>query len=989
MRRKSLTTGLAFITFLARAYAQAGASAPDSAAPRFEKDVLPIFTQYCFTCHGKTSPKLGLDLRTAASTMIGSHNGPIVVKGSPERSLLWQKLSTGAMPPEAFLVKLPDEHAQTIRKWIAGGALSDNPHAAGKDRSEQQAFFDKQVLPIFNAKCVQCHGKAQTAGLDLRTIPALLKGSRSGPVVHEGFSERSILIRNVSSGAMPPRGAGEPLTESDIRTLRQWIDKGNFADAAPPEAQRSDRPFTKAEAPDITSKDREFWSFRKPVAAPAPKVKAGARVRTPIDAFALAKLEGKGLTFSPDAPNLTLLRRAYLDLTGLPPTPEEARTFAEDTKPGAYERLIDRLLASPRYGERWGRHWLDAAGYTDTTGKDFDPKKAELSEGIWRYRDYVIKATNEDKPWNRFLTEQIAGDELIDWRSAAAYTPETVELLAATGFLRTELDNTGTDLTNLPVDRYEALFKLVEQVSSSTIGLSVGCARCHTHKYDPIPQRDYYRFLAVFTSAYNPANWLPPEKRHLYTVSQTEQKEIERHNAEIDKSLSELKKQLSSVTQPYERRLLDEKLKAIPAEIRDDTRTAIETPPAKQDDVQKFLVKKFGTLLKVSDTEWRKSLNEADRSTVAKIEEKIRVWNGYLRPLEKIQALWDVGAPPPIRLLQRGSAESPGPKVEPGFLTVLSQPGKPDAIPSDAVKGKTSGTRLAFAKWLTSRDHPLTSRVIVNRVWQHHFGRGIVETSDNFGKMGSPPSHPELLDWLAVDFMEHGWSAKRLHKAIMTSTVYRQSSRQPPSETAPETAPSAKAKSIDPENRLLWRMNLRRIEAEALRDSMIAVAGKLDTTMGGPPVEVRNQPDGLQTAEEYRRSVYLLARRTYPLTFLSVFDYPIIDTNCARRVPSATPLQSLTLMNDEFVVALAGHIAKRVNETTGEAVPPARKIEAAYVLTLARKPSPPEIDLSEAHLKKQQELHARANIAERDARERALASLAQALLASNEFLYVE
>ncbi len=964
--QKSAAAGLALVSFVLRAHAQT-----DAGAPVFEKDILPIFTQYCFTCHGKTSPKLGLDLRTASSTMKGSHNGPIVVKGSPDQSLLWQKLSTGAMPPEAYLVKLPEEHAQTIRRWIAAGALSSNSHETARDQSAQQASFEKQVLPIFNAKCVSCHGQAKTAGLDLRTIPSLLRGSTSGPVVREGSSEKSILVRKVSSRNMPPAGAGDPLNEAEIQTLRQWIDTGSFADAVPPESHVVDRPFTSAEAPEITPKDREFWSFRKPIAIPPPKVKTAARVRTPIDAFALARLEAKGLTFSPDAPNLTLMRRAYFDLTGLPPTPEEAREFSSDAKPGAYERLIDRLLASPRYGERWGRHWLDAAGYVDTTGKDFDPKKAALSEGIWRYRDYVIKATNSDKPWDRFLTEQIAGDELIDWRSAVSYTPEIVELLAATGFLRTELDNTGTDLTNLPVDRYEALFKLVEQVSSSTMGLTVGCARCHTHKYDPIPQRDYYRFLALFTAAYNPSNWLPPEKRHLYTVSENERKEIDRHNADIDKSVTELKNQLSAVTQPYEKRLIDEKLKAIPIEIRDDTRAAIETPPAKQDDVQKFLAKRFAAALKVSDAEWRKLLNEADRSAVAKIEEKIRVWNGYRRPLEKIQALFNVGPMPSIRLLQRGSAESPGPKVEPGFPTVLSEPGKPDS----------PGTRLTFAKWLTSREHPLTARVIVNRIWQHHFGRGIVETPDNFGKMGSPPSHPELLDWLAVDFMDHGWSAKRLHKAIMTSTVYRQSSRQPRTLREPE--------SLDAENRLLWRMNLRRVEAEVLRDSMISAAGKLDTTMGGPPVVVSNRPDGLQTAAEYRRSLYLLARRTYPLTFLSVFDYPIIDTNCARRVPSATPLQSLTLMNDEFVVASADHIAKRVNEITGATAPDAKRIETAYMLTLSRQPLQAEIELGEAHLKKQRKVYATANVADSDANDRALASLAQALLGSNEFLYVD
>ncbi len=966
------------------------AFAQDAGSPRFEKDILPIFTEYCFTCHGKSTPKLGLDVRTAVSALNGSQNGPVIVKGSPEQSLLWQKVSTRAMPPEVFGQKLPDAHIETIRRWIAGGALSDKPAAGtSKEVAEQTAFFDKQILPVFTAKCVQCHGSGQPmAGLDLRTLPALLKGSKNGPVVNEGFSEKSVLVRQVTSKVMPPAGAGAPLGETEIGTLRQWIDKGHFADAVAETKQ--ERAFSKAEAPDITEENRQFWSFRKVVAAPVPKPKSASRVRSPIDAFVLAKLEAKGLSLSPDAPNLTLLRRAYFDLTGLPPTPEEIRAFTEDAKPGAYERLLDRLLASPHYGERWGRHWLDAAGYVDTTGKDFDPVKAELAQGIWRYRDYVIKATNEDKPWDRFLTEQIAGDELIDWRSAKSYTPEMLELLTATGYMQNVLDITDEDITNLPVERYEALFKLVEKVSSSTLGLTVQCARCHTHKFDPIPQRDYYRFLALFTAAYNPTNWLQPKKRNLYTVTKTEQEEIERHNAEIDRSTKDLKKQLAAVRRPYEERLLNEKLKALPETIREETRAALDTPKEKRDEVQKFLFQKFEPMLRVPDAEVRKSLNDADRASIEKLEGQIRTWEGYRRKLEKLQALWDLGPAPNIRLLQRGSAESPGPKVEPGFLTVLSPPAKSDAVRPAVAQGKTSGLRLAFAQWLTSRDHPLTARVIVNRMWQHHFGKGIVETPDNFGKMGARPTNPELLDWLAADFMEHGWSAKRLHKLIMMSTVYRQSSRQPEEERV------AKAKAVDPDNLLLWRMNLRRLEAESLRDAMIATSGKLNATMGGPPVMTKTRPDGLQTVSDkeppnsqYRRSLYLLARRTYPLTFLSVFDYPIIDANCTRRIPSATPLQSLTMLNDEFVVASAGYLAERVNQMSGESAPIAKKIEAAYSLTLSRRPTSAELALSEEYLKKQEDLHLRANLAPPEAHQRALAGFGQMLLNTNEFMYVE
>ena len=415
-------------------------------------------------------------------------------------------------------------------------------------------------------------------------------------------------------------------------------------------------------------------------------------MRTPIDAFVLAKLESKGLAFSPDASELALMRRAFFDLTGLPPSPEEIRAFQEDNKPGRYERLLDRLLASPRYGERWARQWLDVVGYIDTDGKDFEPVKPVIFNGMWRYRDYVIKATNEDKPWNRFLVEQIAGDELVDWRSAKKYTPEMVELLTATGYMRNILDITEEDISNLPVERYEALFKLVEKVSTSTLGLTVQCARCHTHKFDPIPQRDYYRFLSLFTSSYNPADWLQPQKRNLYTVSKTDQEEIERHNTEIDHAVEPLKKQLAAVRHPYEERLLEQKLKALPESIRDDVRAAMDTPKEKQDDVQKYLVKKFTPALKIADTDIEKILNEADKATVAKLEDQIHVWNGYRRKLEKVQALWDVGSVPTIRLLQRGSAESPGPKVTPGFLTVLCASGQCDAVAAGCGARQDRGT---------------------------------------------------------------------------------------------------------------------------------------------------------------------------------------------------------------------------------------------------------------------------------------------------------
>jgi len=865
------------------------------AAPRYEKDVLPIFTKYCFTCHGQSSPKLGLDLRTAAGALRGSHNGPVIVKGKPEESLLWTKVSKREMPPAVYGQKVPDADLEVIKQWIEADAPFDAPVKA-----------NAAVPAVMLARCGNCHGeKAAAAGLRLHTVADVLKGSANGPVIVEGFSDRSLLVRRISNHTMPPKGAGEPLTDAELSAIREWIDRGDFSEINT--SNTLDRPFTAAEAPPITAEQRKFWAFQKPVARAIPPVKNTARARTAIDRWVLAKLEPKGLGFRPDVSNEKLMRRAYLDLTGLPPTPAEIDDFAKDPN---YEKLIDKLLASPRYGERWARQWLDAAGYVDTTGKDFLAQKAEYAEGMWRYRDYVIKAVNEDKPWDRFLTEQIAGDELVDWRNAKEHTPEINELLAATGYLRTILDITHEDISNLPVERYEALFKLVEKVGSSTVGLTVNCARCHTHKFDPIPQRDYYRFLALFTTAYNPTDWIQPQNHHLHIIPKAQNDAIEE-------------------------RMLEEQLKAVPEPIRADLKKALKTPADTRDAIQKYLFSKFnGPFQKEyeKDPEFPK--------------------------LGKIQALWDVGKPPAIRLLQRGSADAPGPRVTPGFLSILSKPDATDAVKPAATVGDTSGTRLAFAEWLTNPDHPLTARVIVNRIWQGHFGTGIVATPDNFGTTGARPSNQELLDYLAVEFVKNGWSAKKLHREIMLSTVYRQSSQQ-----------DELGNKVDPDNQLLWRMNLRRLEAEVLRDSVIAAAGKLDTTAGGPPIQLEMRPDGLQIVStkepenaKWRRSIYLTHRRTYPMSFLGVFDYPIIDTNCARRVPSATPLQSLTMLNDDFVWQAAEALAKRAEGN----------IDAAYLMTLSRKPTAEEKQIAESFLEKMP-----------------FRSFAQVLLSSNEFLYID
>ena len=930
------------------------------AQPRFERDVLPIFTAHCFSCHGGTA-MAGLDLRTAASALRGSHEGLVLVKGSSEKSLLYEKVSKKLMPPDAFNLHLNAAQIATIKQWIDGGALSDEADAHAVRWAEQTKAFDAGPKAILAAKCAPCHlNDKPAAGLDLRTLASAVRGSANGPVIEEGVADKSILIRQIERGVMPPKGSAR-LTADEIRALRRWIDTSRFG-AREAVAERTQ--FTGAEAPPITAEQKQWWSFQKPLKRPAPAVRAKDRVRTPIDAFILAKLEAKSLSLSPEAAPATLMRRAYYDLLGMPPTPKEVEEFAADTKPGAYERLIDKLLASKHYGERWGRHWLDSAGYVDAAGFDNCFPVVELHDGVWRYRDYVVNAFNNDKPYDRFLTEQLAGDELFDWRKASKYTPEMIEALTATGYLRSVYDRTDADIVNLIGERWDVVVNLMEKVSTNLMGLTVGCARCHTHRYDPIPQRDYYRMAAIFTPAFNPMKWTQPKHRFLPDVAKPEQEAIEKHNHEIDEQMKRVERERTKLRALYREKLLDTKLAALPEAFRADAREAVGVAAEKRTEVQKYLVGKFGRALAVGDDELKKTLSKDDEAADSKLGTQIDTLKSFRKNFEKIAALWDVGLAPNTRLLQRGQIESPGPRVTAGVPLVLSE----SFSPARDAAGETTGNRLAFARFLTSRDNPLTARVMVNRVWQQHFGRGIVETPENFGKMGALPTHPELLDWLSVEFMDQGWSLKKLHRLILTSSVYRQSSR------GGSNAP-------DPENKLLSRMNLIRLDAEAVRDGVLAASGKLDLRIGGKPVMLKTRTDGLQDLvdDKHRRSIYIMSRRNHPFQFLQVFDFPSIQVNCNRRARSATPLQSLAMLNDDVLVAAARDLAARVK---GD-------VPMAYKIALSRLPAANELQEAAAFVDKQTSIHTFANVPAEKARERAFEALCHALLASNEFLYVD
>jgi hypothetical protein len=711
-----------------------------------------------------------------------------------------------------------------------------------------------------------------------------------------------------------------------------------------------------------------------------PKVADPSRVRNPIDAFVLAGLEAADLGLSPEADKITLIRRATFDLWGLPPTPEEVDAFLADAAPDAYERLIDRLLESPRYGERWARHWLDLAGYADSEGI---LAADHVRSASWRYRDWVIRAFNADMPYDRFLRDQIAGDELADYWSIyetrETLPPEVVESLVATGFLRCASDTSRPDFVNIKNAQgyyYQTLEDTVKIVASSTLGLTLECAKCHSHKYDPITQAEYYQVQAVFMSGYRPAQWIAQVERRRFEATAAQEARAKAHNAELDAAIARHQAAIQMLKASFGDRRFEEGLARLPDVIRDDVRAALKTDAAMRNEVQRYLVSKFAAELQPNpETLATLMAKEAprERDLIAALEQSIATKEGSRQSFPEIRAFYDLPGEPKTPILQRGDYLHPGPEVAPGALPALATP-RPFRWTPPAEDAPTSGRRRAFAEWLTHPGHPLTPRVLVNRLWLHHFGEGIVATPDNFGLKGAAPSHPELLDWLADEFIARGWSIKAMHRRMMTSSAYRQSSRNAPEE-------HARALAVDPDDRLLWRQRIRRLEAEALRDSVLDVAGTLDPAMGGPPVEMVAQPDGEVVAPSgpggLRRSIYLQVRRSQPLTLLQVFDQPVMETNCTRRPVSTISSQALSLLNSEFLIQQAERFAERAIRES-----PQDPAGHAVRLAFGRPATDAERALLRNYLAEQGERQGRGLQA-------ALADVCQMLLSGNEFAYVD
>lgn len=832
------------------------------------------------------------------------------------------------------------------------------------------ALFNESVRPIFEARCMNCHdGSSHKGGLDLSTRAALLKGGETGPMILAGDPDKSLLLKLVRYEAEPhmPHKA-ERLPEGEIAKLAEWVKLGA------PVPENLSPPKEKKELA-VTEADRAFWAFT-PLGAPAPPaVKDAAWVKNPIDNFILAKLEEQGLSPAPAADKRVLIRRAYFDLLGLPPAPEEVEAFVNDPAPDAWEKLIDKLLASPHYGERWGRHWLDLARYADSDGYEFDKERPNA----FPYRDFVIRALNSDMPFDQFVRWQLAGDE---------YAPDNAEALAATGFLAA-----GPIIDNqvLEQNRYDELDDILSTTCSAFLAMNVGCARCHDHKYDPIPTRDYYRFLSAFgTTARKESVLGTREEAQKYTTIL----------AAWETGMKARKSALEAYINQLRAPLRDGKIRALAIPDADKDLLLARADPGNAR--QRELLVSNDAAIKVTDEEVRKSLNP----------EQTAQWDEYARALQEAEKK-KPAAPPLVYnitdaqrdpresfLLARGNVAAKKEPVQLGFLSVL--PGSGDAAfdakllrPADA---PTTYTRTAVAEWIVNVDKGagrLSLRVLANRLWHYHFGAGIVRTPNDFGRQGDRPTHPELLDWLAGQLQHEGWRLKPVHKLIMMSNAYQMGT----------AFDEAKAK-VDPENHLWWHRRPARMEAEILRDAVLSVSGCFNPLMYGPGIYPAVPEDAIKTGstakwplgvvdgpETWRRSIYIAIRRSARFPLFDAFDAPDTVISSGKRLATVTPTQGLELMNSPFINEQARHFAERVRAEAWQSRE--AMVRRAYALAVGRTPQAEELERALRFLQEQSERYPApkdqtgAIIPGNDPFQKALVDYCQIVLSLNEFAYVE
>jgi len=844
--------------------------------------------------------------------------------------------------------------------------------------------YESDVRPILKTHCFHCHGEGGEleAGLDLRLRRLIAKGGESGAAIVAGSPQKSLLLQRLHDGDMPPSDVKLRPTASEIATIEKWIASG--AAASQPEPDDLDPNNY------ITAAERSFWSFQ-PVRSPAvPIVQDTSRVRTPVDSFITAKLQESGLTLSADASAEAIVRRVYFDLTGLPPAPAEVDAYVNDKSPGAYERLLDRALASPRYGERWGRHWLDVAGYADSEGYTADDS---IRPYAWKYRDYVINAFNTDKPYNDFVIEQLAGDELVT-QPFTELPHSDVQKLTATGFLRMAPDGTGSRGVEQNVARNDVVARTLEIVSTSLLGLTVACAQCHNHRYDPILQEDYYAMRAIFEPSLNPNKWLPPARRRVSLFTAADREKAAAIEARAKKVLDERnRKQNEFIEATVQRELA--KLKE---SIRGPVLAARNTEAKKRTAAQKKLLKEHPSINVTSGSLYLYDKKAADE--LKKYVAQAKAIRAAKPKQEFIRAVWETpGTKLPVtRLFHRGDHEQPKQQVPPRELTVLSA-GTPVVFSSAEKESATSGRRLSYARWLTRGEHPLLARVMVNRIWLNHFGRGLVTSPGDFGSLGVAPTHPALLDYLASEFVRNGWSIKKMHRLIMTSTAYRQSSQR-----------NQQGDTADSTNSLYWRMPVRRLDAESLRDAVLQISGELNNKTSGPAVPVmadragrfvvgienlnagRPGPVIKMQGEDLRRSIYIQSRRSRPLSVLAPFDLPRMEPNCTSRNASTVSSQSLMLMNSDFVIARTGQFARKLQKDHHGL---RDQIAAAWKAVYAAEPTKAEVAAAVEFIEAQT-IHFRDHASKpekgkpaADPATDALANFCHVLLSSNRFLYID
>jgi hypothetical protein len=836
--------------------------------------------------------------------------------------------------------------------------------------------FEKDVRPIVKAHCTHCHGEEEKpeGGVDLRLRRFM------DEIIVPGQPAKSKLVEVIRSGEMPEKG--KPLTETQLGVIEKWIIQG--AKTAKPE------PLALAPGAVILDEDRQYWAFQ-PVKRPA--VPKAANTRTAVDAFVSAKMADQGLSMAPEADRRTLIRRVTLDLTGLLPTPEEVDSFVRDTSPMAYEQCVERLLASKTYGERWARHWLDVTGYADSNGYT---EADSVRLHAWRFRDYVIRSLNEDKPWDQFIQEQLAGDELAgathgDYQQAVL-DPKRTDQLIATAFLRMAPDGTGDAVDDAKLAKNNVIAEQIKIFGSSLMGLTLSCAQCHDHRYDPITQADYYRLRAIFDPAYHWENWRSPNSR-LYSLYSPEERA---KAAEIEAKAKEIEVEARAMSKRFLDEIFEVEIKKVPQAEQAAFRVARDTPVAKQTPEQKALIKKYPSALATYSLDLydpkKQEIVNAKMAEATKLR-ATKPAEGFVMALTEVK-----GQVPVSKLFNRGDHDQPKTEVKPGELNILASPMIEPFKPVPVSSG-SSGRRLAYAQWLTSGKHPLTARVLVNRFWMHHMGRGLVNTPGDFGRQGELPSHPELLDYLADEFVKGGWKLKPLHRLIVLSAAYRQSSVNDASLRA------------DPENRFYARFKLRRLDAETLRDSMLAMTGSLVQTSYGPPSGIGRDPQGrvitgidkgtitlnkVDPAGEadFRRSIYIQVRRSKPVTVLDTFDAPVMQPNCEMRAQTTVAPQSLLLMNDTFVLESSRRLADLVEKEAPK--DRAKQLQRLWSLLYGQTPSEADIAQCLAYLDEQTKAltqyhhdiqHPKGVVP--NPPQEAMASLCQVLCSSNRFLYIE